>query len=233
MSAWPTPASTPPSATSSTNDVELDQDSTINDAILGLPFVGPQTAHNGGNAANSSGGSGHIGSGNASGTGNQSTTDFVQAASVDSDFALSNIIGGTTNVGVGLANSGLNLGVGNNSTNRAVLDQDADGAGIVDNNGEATNDSDGTAQIGDPDCCGDEITPPVDEAEDARRPRWPAPHGCRARDPGSHRPDAPAPRLRPPPAQHEARLARSAPARTKAPLRRGLRRPQAHPQVRP
>jgi hypothetical protein len=155
----------------SENDVEFDQDSTINDAILGLPIVGPQTAHNGGNAANTSGGSGHIGSGNASGTGNQSTTDFVQAATVDSDFALSTIVGGTTNAGVGLANSGLNLGVGNNSTNRAILDQDADGAGIVDNNGAATNDSDGFAQIGDPTCCDDEVTPPAPEPQPEETPR--------------------------------------------------------------
>ena len=40
-----------------------------------------------------------------------------------------------------------------------MVDQDADGSGLVANQGEGTNDSDGTAIIGDPQCCGDEDVP--------------------------------------------------------------------------
>jgi hypothetical protein len=147
---------------SSDNDVQFGQDSDINDALL--PIDGPQTAHNGGTAASTSAGTALVASGNASGTGNQSTTDFVQAATVDSAFAVSALTGGTANAGVGLANSGLNFGLGNDSTNLAVLDQAADGSGLVSNQGEAINDSDGTAIIGNPeDCEDDKVTPPTED----------------------------------------------------------------------
>ena len=136
----------------SRNDAETTQDSTINDALIGLPIVGPQIASNGGTATNASDGAGRVGSGNASGTGNQSTTNFAQAAKVDSPLAINTLSGGTTNAGLGLANSGLNLGVGNASTNTAVLHQTADGAGLVSNQGDAKNESDGDATIGDPNC---------------------------------------------------------------------------------
>ena len=146
----------------STNTATADQDSIINDALPLTGLVGPQVAHNGGGANNVSDGKGLVGSGNATATGNLSTTNFVQAAAVDSDFAVATMAGGTTNTGLGLANSGLNLGVGNASTNTAVLDQNADGNGIVSNDGTADNASDGTAKIGDPNC--DVPTPPVTPA---------------------------------------------------------------------
>jgi hypothetical protein len=136
----------------STNTADLDQDSIINDALLGLPIVGPQIANNGGNVGNTSAGTGKVGTGKATATGNQSTTGFAQAAAVDSQLAVSTLTGGTTNAGLGLANAGLNLGVGNASVNDVSLAQSADGAGVVSNSGEATNDSDGTATIGDPNC---------------------------------------------------------------------------------
>ena len=77
---------------SSENDAQFEQESVINDALL-TPVDGPQVAHNGGTAANTSAGTALVASGNASGTGNQSTTDFIQAASVDSDFAVSTLVG--------------------------------------------------------------------------------------------------------------------------------------------
>jgi hypothetical protein len=145
----------------SQNTATATQNSTINDGLLPLaPIALAQTAHNGGGATNSSAGTGLVASGNATGTGNQSTTNFAQAADVDSDLAVSTIAGGTTNAGLGLANAGLNLGVGNASTNDATLIQNADGAGIVSNDGTASNDSDGTAIIGNPEDCGDTPTTP-------------------------------------------------------------------------
>ncbi|HJR24542.1 MAG TPA: hypothetical protein VJ804_03660, partial [Acidimicrobiales bacterium] len=137
---------------------------TINDALLALPIALGQTANNGGGASNSSAGTALVASGNATGTGNESSTDFVQAAEVDGGFAVSSLLGGTTNNGVGLANSGLNFGLGNNSTNVALDVALADGAGIVSNQAEASNESDGTAIIGNPEDCDDEkVTPPSEE----------------------------------------------------------------------
>jgi hypothetical protein len=144
----------------SDNTATADQDAIINDAVLGT-IVGPQVANNGGGATNSSKGTAVVGSGNASGTGNLSTTDMVQAAAVDSDLAFANITGSTTNAGFGLANSGLNLGIGNDSTNVATLTQTADGAGVVSNQGTAANDSDGTALINPDACLEDKVTPPT------------------------------------------------------------------------
>jgi hypothetical protein len=144
---------------SSDNTSEFTQTTDINDALLPGGFAGPQTAHNGGTAANNSAGTALVASGNASGTGNQSTTDFVQAAQADGGFAFSTLAGGTTNAGLGLANAGLNFGLGNDSTNTATLEQHADGSGIVSNQGDATNDSDGTAVIGNPEDCEDEAPP--------------------------------------------------------------------------
>jgi hypothetical protein len=136
----------------SQNTATATQTSTNNVDPLGGVFVGPQIVHNGGGATNASAGTGKVGTGNASGTGNQSTTNFVQAAAADSDFAVANITGGTTNTGLGLANSGLNLGIGNASVNDATLTQTADGAGIVSNDGTASNNSDGFGGVGNPDC---------------------------------------------------------------------------------
>jgi hypothetical protein len=136
----------------STNTATAVQTSTINDAVLTTPITTSQVANNGGGASNTSDGAGKVGTGNATGTGNESTTTLAQAADVDSQLSISAVNGGTSNVGLGLANAGLNLGVGNASTNSATLVQTADGSGIVSNQGEATNDSDGTATIGNPDC---------------------------------------------------------------------------------
>jgi hypothetical protein len=145
----------------SNSSATLEQLSDITGALVGLPVVGPQTASSAGTIANTSAGTGKVGTGNATAIGNQSTTAFAQAADVDSQLALPTIVGGTGNVGLGLANAGVNLGVGNASTNVATLSQTADGAGIVSNQGEARNDSDGTATIGNPDCDVPEEAPPA------------------------------------------------------------------------
>lgn len=143
----------------SDNTATLQQDVEIDDALVPAPGLNAfQVGSNGGGATNSSDGGAFVGSGNASGTGNQSSTDLVQAAQVNDGPAFAAIAGATTNVGAGLANSGLNLGIGNNSTNVASLVQSASGAGAVSNQGTAANDSDGTGTINFP--CEDEVTPP-------------------------------------------------------------------------
>ena len=136
----------------SQNTASATQTSTINAALAGGGVFGPQIAHNGGGATNAANGTGKVGTGNATATGNLSTTNFVQAAAADTDFAVANITGGTTNTGTGLANSGINLGIGNASVNDATLVQNADGAGVVANDGTAANDSDGFGGIGNPNC---------------------------------------------------------------------------------
>jgi hypothetical protein len=141
------------------------QISVIDDGLVD-PVVGPQIAHDGGGASNTSDGAAFVGSGNASATGNLSTTNLVQAAAVDPDFAVATLATGVTNTGLGLANSGANVGVGNASTNVADLDQSADGTGVVSNDGTADNRSDGTATIGNPNAeppvlIGDVVAPPT------------------------------------------------------------------------
>jgi hypothetical protein len=122
----------------------------------GLPqtggIVGPQVVHTGGGATNASNGTGKVGTGKATATGNLSATNLTQAAAADSDFAVSILAGGTSNTGLGLANSGLNLGIGNASVNSATLTQTADGAGLVSSEGTASNVSDGSGLVGNPDC---------------------------------------------------------------------------------
>jgi LPXTG-motif cell wall-anchored protein len=136
----------------SQNDATATQTNTVTTGIAPGDVVGPQTVHSGGGASNASNGTGKVGTGNARATGNESTTNFVQAAAADSDLAVATLSGGTSNTGLGLANSGLNLGVGNASTNSATLTQTADGAGIVSSVGTASNTSDGQGLVGNPDC---------------------------------------------------------------------------------
>ncbi len=139
----------------STNNVLLTQTS----VIPVLPAIGgPQVANNGGNAANTSRGTAAIGTGKAHAIGNLSTTSLAQQAEADGP-AFATQLGGTGNIGIGLANTGINTATGNNSTNTATLTQTASGQGIVSNEGSATNDSDGFAQIGDPDCFPEEKGP--------------------------------------------------------------------------
>jgi hypothetical protein len=172
----------------STNDADADQDVDINDALLADAdgIVGQQVASNAGGATNNSNGRAKVGSGNATAVGNLSTTDVLQAAAVDSDLAIANLDSDVDNLGFGLANSGLNLGIGNASTNSATLDQDADGAGVVSNAGTASNDSDGTAEINPEACEEEKVTPPAPKPEQpkAEQPGQPGQPG-RAGQPGA------------------------------------------------
>ncbi|MDQ2649037.1 MAG: hypothetical protein M3Z03_05745 [Actinomycetota bacterium] len=140
---------------------ELDPDY---DPIADGPLLGAQTVVNGGGADNASDGTGKVGTGNARADGNISSSDLVQGVSVDGAGAFALVNGGIGNVGAGVANSGINAGIGNASTNTAALDQDAEGTGTVSNQGRASNASDGFGGVGDPNCevPGDEA-PPAEE----------------------------------------------------------------------
>jgi hypothetical protein len=133
------------------------------DLAAGAPalLVGPQTIGAAGGASNSSDGLGEVGTGRASAIGNLSDSDLDQTAVADGGGVIAPIGSTITNAGVGLANSGVNLGVGNASTNTSTLVQTASGVGTVFNNGEASNTSDGSGQIGDPNCDEKVVTPPV------------------------------------------------------------------------
>jgi hypothetical protein len=137
---------------SSTNTASGASFATINDALLPFPVVGPQTASTSLSGGNTSDGTAKVGSGRATAIGNDSTTVVEQAAAVDGGFAVASLTGVTANVGQATATSGDNSATGNDSVNDVDLFQNAEGAGVVANSGEFTNDSDGTAQIGNPDC---------------------------------------------------------------------------------
>jgi hypothetical protein len=133
-------------------------------AVVPPVLVGPQTVGSSGGASNSSDGLGEVGTGKANAIGNLSDSELDQTAAIDGGGGavvapMTSTIG---NAGLGLANAGVNLGVGNASTNTATLVQDAEGTGTVHNSGEASNSSDGTGQVGDPNC-EDEKAPPVHE----------------------------------------------------------------------
>jgi LPXTG-motif cell wall-anchored protein len=135
------------------------------DLAAGAPalLVGPQTIGAAGGATNSSDGLGEVGTGKATATGNLSESELDQTAAIDGGGAVIAPITSTiANAGLGLANAGVNLGVGNASTNTATLTQTASGVGTVFNDGEASNSSDGTGQVGDPDC-DDEKAPPTEQ----------------------------------------------------------------------
>ena len=125
----------------------------------GSTLIGPQTTVNGGGAKNASNGTGKVGTGNANAAGNISTSDLTQAIGVDGAGAFAVVNGGIANIGAGIANSGINAGIGNASTNVADLDQAASGTGTVANNGEASNASDGKGGVGDPNC--DDVAAPT------------------------------------------------------------------------
>ncbi|MDP1819450.1 MAG: hypothetical protein Q8K58_06080 [Acidimicrobiales bacterium] len=170
----------------SDNDADLEQDVDVLDGAS-LFGVGPQTATNSGEASNSSTGTGKVGSGNATARGNVSTTNFAQSAVVDGSAAFGLILGTVTNTGFGLANSGLNLGVGNDSENDADLEQEADGAGTVANSGAAKNESGGSGLVGNPDCEDKPVVaPPVDvpKVETPEAPEAPEAPADRAAAPG-------------------------------------------------
>jgi hypothetical protein len=106
-------------------------------------------ANNSCDAGGSSNGTASITTGNATAVGNQSTTNVSQHVAGDDDPGSLTVAGQAApvvNAGVGVANSGLNGAVGNDSTNIAGCAQGA--AGVIANNScNAGGSSNGSASI--------------------------------------------------------------------------------------
>jgi hypothetical protein len=134
------------------NNTALHEQAASLDPAAPTVLVGPQTIANGGGAANSSAGTGKVGTGNARADGNISTSDLTQEVDVDGAGAFALVNGEIGNVGLGVANAGVNAGIGNASTNDARVRQTATGSGTVANQGVASNRSDGFGGVGDPNC---------------------------------------------------------------------------------
>ena len=151
----------------STNEAAGVQDADVlsnNLVDADLLVIGPVTAANQGTAGSYSDGTAVVNTGDAQAQGNVSSTFFGQGThnTVSGLGAgISTQIGGVANVGVGVANSGLNLAIGNASENDAEIDQDAEiasdndfavdstviGPVTASNSAEATNTSDGSAKV--------------------------------------------------------------------------------------
>ena len=121
------------------------------------PLVGPQIASNGGGASNTL--RRHRQGGQRQRHGHrQRVHDHLRPGGRRSTapWRSPRSSGGTANAGLGLANvrAEPRASATTRSTTR-VLEQTADGSGIVSNQGEASNESDGTAIIGDPSKCDD------------------------------------------------------------------------------
>jgi hypothetical protein len=118
-----------------------------NTAATGQAAVGGLASNNA-ETSNESNGSVEIETGDAKATGNESETHIAQKA--DSDGGPGVVVAvqdsDVTNAGVGVANSGLNVGVGNVSNNTAVTGQLAVGL-LASNNAETSNKSDGHVGI--------------------------------------------------------------------------------------
>ena len=146
-------------------DLEQDVDIASDNADEIDVIAGIITASNDGTASNASDGEANITTGKASAAGNRSQTVLAQNADGDIDglgLKLNTQVGAVVNAGVGVANTGGNLAVGNTSENDAELDQDVEIASDNDttvdinamlggvtgaNSGTAENASDGTADI--------------------------------------------------------------------------------------
>jgi hypothetical protein len=105
-------------------------------------------ANNSCDASNSSDGTASIHTGDATGIGNMSSTAIAQDATGGDGAGLAVVLqdADVTNVGIGLANSGGNLALGNISDNLGGCGQLALGF-IANNTCDASNSSDGTASI--------------------------------------------------------------------------------------
>jgi hypothetical protein len=111
-------------------------------------------AANNGAATNVSDGTANVTTGKASAVGNQADTNIVQEAHGSAHGQLGGILvinqdANVINAGVALANTGANFAFANDSDNDAGLLQQAtaDGGSLANNNGSATNDSNGKATI--------------------------------------------------------------------------------------
>jgi hypothetical protein len=104
-----------------------------------------------GTATNSSDGTASVSTGAATATGNSAETSVSQSAvaAVAGTPGIAIVEQGAdvANIGIGIANSGLNGAVGNNSGNSAGVVQTAGGGGTKSVTGTATNSSDGTASV--------------------------------------------------------------------------------------
>ena len=139
----------------SSNNVGTDQTSGNGDSVNRLMSVQDshvlatqQTA----TASNASDGTAAITTGAASATGNSATTSIGQsgaaAAATTTGIAIVHQDAEVANIGIGVANSGLNLAVGNASQNNAATSQSASGSAVaVSQTATASNASDGTARI--------------------------------------------------------------------------------------
>ena len=117
--------------------------------------AGDAVATNTSNALNNSNGSSSIITGNANALGNGATNNSVQVVDADgSDLVVVDQTVTTVNFGLGFANSGLNFGLGNFSTNNNVsppavanATTGGDGDAIASNNATASNTSTGSSLI--------------------------------------------------------------------------------------
>ncbi len=129
---------------SASNDQSADATSGGDDAV----------AANFGSAVTNSDGNASVKTGNANGVGNESTTNVNQTVNADTDggFALPDQTATVANIGIGIANTGLNAAIGNISTNDSTTSQDATADSSTDdavasNFGDATTTSNGSADV--------------------------------------------------------------------------------------
>jgi len=134
----------------SDNDADADQDTDVDTD----DDADDSVAANFGTAENISNGSASVKTGNASSTGNESTTNVAQTvdANMTGGFVLPDQLALVFNIGIGVSNTGLNAAIGNNSENEADVDQDADTDSEADdvvasNFGDVSNESNGSAAI--------------------------------------------------------------------------------------
>jgi hypothetical protein len=121
--------------------------------------LGDAVASNNATSSNNSNGTAGIITGDANAVGNVATNNVSQIANVDAQGSLGSIVlvdqsAAVTNLGISIANTGLNLAVGNLSSSTSNAVQGAvSGAGppaddvVASNDGTASNDSNGSASI--------------------------------------------------------------------------------------
>ena len=114
---------------------------------------GDAIAVNDANAINNSNGNASILTGNASALGNNAINNTIQVVDAnDSDLVVADQTLTNVNFGLGFANTGLNFGFGNLSTNTVLAPQTATASGATDsiasNNVDAINTSNGDVLIG-------------------------------------------------------------------------------------
>ena len=158
-----------PIAPTTDNQANLTQDALLGTTTPDLVVFGPITNFNSGEAGSSSDGTGKVFTGDALATGNVSSSNLNQNVRGNVDgmgLVVGPQFGIIANVGIGVANSGINGSVGNASSSTAASDQDASfnpavaadpttvvGPLTVGNSGSTTNASDGDACA----CTGDAV----------------------------------------------------------------------------